>query len=365
MNVEVPAGGDVEMGESAEEAGGLAAEVVEQVNQTHAALSATRKKRKAPEGYATVDDVKGYTAKHTIPSLHSPSPSGINSLAVSTANPSQFLTGGNDKIVQLYDRETDKVVQTLKGHSKKVLNVRFREHEGDNTLILSSGADKIAKAWTHDTASGEYKTAGTIRTHKGEVTGLGVHPSSKYLALASADRTWSFHDLNTFQQVFRSPEFEDPFTTLEVHPDGHLLALGTPGGAIQVFDVRSSALAASLVPADVTPFTVNTLSFSENGYHLVAPDSLASVAIWDLRKPKIAKSIALGESFKVNKVAYDYSANFFAVAGNEGLRVIAHKTWEELVRFEEGGEVSDVVFGAQGREIWGVSGREVRIWGSA
>ncbi|TBU47342.1 WD40 repeat-like protein [Dichomitus squalens] len=359
------AGGDVEMGEAAPEAGGLPAETLKQIDETHATLSAARKKRKAPEGYATVDDVKGYTAKHTIPSLHSPSPSGINSLAVSTANPSQFLTGGNDKVVQLYDRDTDKVLQTLKGHTKKVTHVAFREREGESTLVLSGSADKIAKAWTHDTASGEYKTAGTIRTHKGEITGLAVHPTSTLLALGSGDRTWSLHDLTNFVQVYRSPEYEEPFTSLDVHPDGTLVAVGTPGGSIQVFDIRSGSLAASLTPQDAPPFTVNTLSFSENGYHLAAPDSLASVAIWDLRKPKIAKSIPLGDAFKVNKVRYDYSANFFAVAGNEGLRVIAHKTWDELVRFEEGGEVSDIVFGAQGKEIWGVTGREVRIWGPA
>lgn len=366
MNVEVPsAAGDVEMGDAAQQAGGLPGEVLEQIDETHQKLSAARKKRKAPEGYATSADVKGYTAKHTIPSLHSPSPSGITSLAVSTANPSQFLTGGNDKIVQLYDRSTDKVLVSLKGHTKKITHVALREREGDTTLILSASADKIAKAWAHDSASGEYIPKATIRTHKGELTGLAVHPSSSLFALSSADRTWSLHELNNFTQVYRSPEHEEPFTSLAIHPDGTLVAVGTPGGTIQVFDIRTGALAASLTPAGAAPFTVNTLSFSENGYHLAAPDSLSSVAVWDLRKPKVAKSIALGDSFKVNKVVYDYSANFLGIAGNEGLRIVAHKSWEELARFEEGGEVSDVVFGAEGKEVWGVTGREVRIWGPA
>ncbi|KAI0757339.1 WD40 repeat-like protein [Daedaleopsis nitida] len=366
MNVEASAAaGDVEMGEAAQDAGGLPGDVLKQIDETHHKLSAARKKRKAPEGYATAADVKGYASKHTIPSLHSPSPSGITSLAVSTTNPSQFLTGGNDKIVQFYDRSTDKVLASLKGHTKKVTHVALREQEGDPTLILSASADKIAKAWAHDSASGEYIPKATIRTHKGELTGLAVHPTSTLMALSSADRTWSLHELNTFAQVYRSPEHEEAFSSLSVHPDGTLVAVGTPGGSIQVFDIRTGALAASLTPEGVAPFTVNTLSFSENGYHLAAPDSLSSVAVWDLRKPKIAKSIPLGDAFKVNKVVYDYSANFLAVGGSEGLRVFAHKSWEELARFEEGGEVSDVVFGADGKEIWGVTGREVRIWGQA
>jgi len=71
----------------------------------------------------------------------------------------------------------------------------------------------------------------------------------------------------------------------------------------------------------------------------------------------------LGDSFKINKVLYDYSAQLLGVTGNEGARVFAHKSWEELVRFEEGGEVIDLAYGEHGKEIWGVSGRDVRIWG--
>jgi pre-mRNA-processing factor 19 len=194
---------------------------------------------------------------------------------------------------------------------------------------------------------------------------LAVHPRSTLLALASADKTYSLHDLTTFAQVFQSAASEDAFSTLGVHPDGTLLALGTPSSKIHIYDIRTGTFAAILEPPeDTTPFTVNSLSFSENGYHLLAPNSLSTVAIWDLRKRKTAHTIDLGENFKVNKVLYDTSAQFLGVGGSQGARVFAHKSWDELTRLEEGGEVSDFVFGAQGKEIWGATGREVRIWGS-
>lgn len=356
-------GGDVQMTDANEEAGGLPPAVSQQIDETYATLSAARKKRKAPAEYATPAQVKTFTAKHTIPSLHSSSPAGITSIAISKINPSQFLTGGNDKIVQLYDRSTDKVLASLKGHTKKINHVALREREGEPTLLLSAGADKVAKIWAHDSASGEYIPKSTIRIHKGEITGLAVHPTSTLAALASVDKTWSLHDLTTFEPVFRAPESDEAFASMSLHPDGTLIAVGTPTSTIQIYDVRSGAIAASLSPSGGTPFTVNTLSFSENGYHLLAPDSLSSMAIWDLRKQKVSQSISLGDQFKVNKVVYDYSAQLLGVAGSEGARVYAHKSWEELVRFEEGGEVSDIVFGDQGKEIWGISGRDVRIWG--
>lgn len=357
------AGDDVEMADEAQAEDGLPATILSQIDETYSTLSATRKKRKAPAGYATSAQVKIFKATHTVPSLHSSSPAGITSLAVSQTNPSQFLTGGNDKIVQLYDKNTDKVLASLKGHTKKVNHVTLRDKEGDATLLISAGADKMAKIWSHDTASDEYIVKSTIRTHKGDLSGLALHPAGTILALASLDKTYSMHDLTNFTQIFRSQPSEEPFTSLSIHPDGTLLAFGTPTSTIQIYDIRSGVIAATLTPHESTPFTVNTLSFSENGYHLLAPDSLSSLAIWDLRKQKAAHSISLGENFKINKVLYDTSAQYLGVAGNEGVRVFAHKSWDELVRFEEGGDVSDLVFGPQGKEIWGASGREVRIWG--
>ncbi|KXN83636.1 Pre-mRNA-processing factor 19 [Leucoagaricus sp. SymC.cos] len=358
-------GGDVEMGEGGVTEEGLPASVVSQIDETHATLSAARKKRKPPAGYTTAVEVKTYAAKHSIPSLHSASPAGITSLAVSRVNPSQFLTGGNDKTVQLYDRSTDKVLASLKGHSKKINHVAFREREGDKTLLLSAGADKIAKIWSQDDASGEYIANYTFRTHKGEISGLAVHPTSTLAVYASLDKTYSIHDLTNFTQVFRSAPSDEPFTSLAVHPDGTLIATGTPTSTIQIFDVRTGAIAATLTPSEGTPFTVNSLTFSENGYHMLAPDSLSSVSIWDLRKTKSTHSIDLGGNFKVNRVTYDQSAQFLGVSGNHGAKIFAHKTWEELVRVEEDGDISELVFGEQGKEIWVATGREVKIWGSA
>jgi len=252
---------------------------------------------------------------------------------------------------------------SLKGHTKKINHVTFREREGEATLVLSAGADKIAKIWSHDSASGEYLPKATIRTHKSDLTGLVIHPTSTLVAYSSLDKTYSLHELSNFTQVYRSAPSDESFTSLAIHPDGALLALGTPSSKIHICDVRTGAVAAIISPPEGTPFTVNTLSFSENGYHLIAPDSPSSVAIWDLRKMKAAHSISLGDSFKVNKVTYDYNANYFAVAGNEGVRVFAHKTWQELVSFEEAGGATDVAFAEHGKEIWATSGREVRIWG--
>ncbi|KIJ06824.1 hypothetical protein PAXINDRAFT_19979 [Paxillus involutus ATCC 200175] len=121
-------------------------------------------------------------------------------------------------------------------------------------------------------------------------------PRPPLVAYSSLDKTYSLHELSNFSQVYHSAPADEPITSLAIHPDGALLALGTPSSKIQISDVRSGAVAATISPQG-TPFSVHTLSFSENGYHLLAPDSLSSVAIWNLRKMTTAHSIPLGDAF--------------------------------------------------------------------
>jgi Prp19/Pso4-like len=86
---------DVEMSESGATDTGLPSNITAQIDETHQALSAACK-RKPPQGYSNVADVKIFVATHTNPSLHSASPAGITSLAVHPTN-SIFALSSADK----------------------------------------------------------------------------------------------------------------------------------------------------------------------------------------------------------------------------------------------------------------------------
>ena len=92
---------------------------------------------------------------------------------------------------------------------------------------------------------------------------------------------YSLHKLSGFTQVYHSAAFKDPLTALGIHPDRALLALGTPTSKIQICDVCTGGVAATISPPEsmAGPFTIDSLSFSENGYHLLAPNSLSS-RVW-------------------------------------------------------------------------------------
>ncbi|KAG8865985.1 hypothetical protein FRC20_009207 [Serendipita sp. 405] len=353
---------DVEM--DAEPANAVPEDTAAIVEATLNDLSATRKRRKMVEGYATVDTVRSFEPKQSIPSLHASSPAGINSIVVSSESPDVFITGGNDKTVQVYDASTQKVLHTLKGHTKKVHHVAWREGGDGIPLIISASADKTSRVWGYDESSSAYAPKQTFKTHKGEVVGLGIHPSKRLVALASADKTFSLHDLSTFQTVYHSDQFDTPFHSLAFHPDGHFLGLGKSNGAVVIIDIRTGSAAAELA-ADGEAFSVEAVTFSENGWQMAAPGSAEgeTVALWDLRKQKATMGLDLGGGFKVKSLSFDYSAAWIGVGGIGGLKLFApNKTKEEL--WSTDGDVTDIAFGHLGKSVWAAGGREVRIWGA-
>lgn len=192
-------------------------------------LSSVRKKRKPAPGYKKVDDIKSYTQINHVPSLHATKPAGITALDLAQDG-NTVVTGGADKAVQVFDFEASKVLGTLKGHTKAVTHVAFREHEGEPRLAISASADKTVRVWGED--DGKWGARATLSGHKGEINGLAVHPSGSYVAAGSADSTWSLYDLSTAKEVTKYtaiPGIDGSFayTSFAVHPDGVLHGGGT------------------------------------------------------------------------------------------------------------------------------------------
>jgi pre-mRNA-processing factor 19 len=99
--------------------------------------------------------------------------------------------------------------------------------------------------------------------------------------------------------VFRSEPGEDVFTALGVHPDGTLLALGTAGSAIQIYDTRKGMIAVSFSGVEEgdskKSLAVNTVYRSLKTGTTSCPRG--AVAVWDLRNQKTVHTLNVGSSF--------------------------------------------------------------------
>ncbi|PWZ02903.1 putative PRP19-non-snRNP spliceosome component required for DNA repair [Testicularia cyperi] len=377
---------DVEMTDSAEAAtngessggssSGLSASVVALIDSTSQALQVQRRaksKRKAPEGYATAGDLSSFSEVKSLPSMHNAKPAGVTCLALS-ADGKVLVTGGNDKNVQVYDRSEDVVLASLKGHTKRISRVAVsgtsdapigpdaatdEENSSSTTLpahIVSASEDGKIKVWTPSGATGAkaqaYALLHTIETHSAEVTGLGIHPSGKFIGSACRNGTLALHSLEDGAELLsiRAPEISNEqesggyvYESFAFHPDGQLVATGTAEGAIRIWDIKAGA--------NVSTFQtglggkVTSLDFSENGYYLAAASDQAKlVEVWDLRKLKAVGSITVdagqsedtekasskkSASHGVSAVRFDPSLQFLAVT-TDSVSVFANKSWNQL-----------------------------------
>ncbi|KAF7731561.1 hypothetical protein EC973_009325 [Apophysomyces ossiformis] len=342
---------------------GLPEDVIAKIDETSASLSQGRRKRKPPTDHTPVDTVKTFTQTKTIPSLHSSRTPGITAVDVDQSG-KLILTGGNDKHVQVYNKEEDKVVADLTGHTKKVTAVKFRGQDAEDDIVLSASADKHVRIWVPGGAKG-YKVGHNIAAHKADVTGLSVHPSKSYFASAGLDSKWSLYDFENGKSIVEAvdPDSQTGYTALEFHPDGMILGAGTSDSVVQIWDVKSQQVAARF---GEHAGKINALAFSENGYILATASEDNLVKIWDLRKLSNTKTFTLDEGYKVHSLAFDYYAQYLAVGGTD-VRIFKAKDGSPLATFtDNSAEITGLKWAPLAENLLATGlDRTVRYYGSS
>ncbi|PVU99452.1 hypothetical protein BB559_000683 [Furculomyces boomerangus] len=327
-----------------------AEKALEVITETFKSLSGGRKKRKQPVGLSTVPAIKSFKQNNVIESMHSSTQPGILTVSVDGTG-DLVLTGGVDGNAEIYQSSSNKIVSTLKGHTKKVSHVSWlnkNDSEGQS-VVFTGSVDKTVRFWTRSQESNEidYQCSNILKAHNSAISGLCVHPSSSYLISSSIDGAWKLTDISSGKPLFNA-QMEDnlPILSCNVHPDGLILGTGSRDGKLLIWDVKAQN---SLMSFDITSPTnsplgpVQSLSFSENGYYLAASSS-DIVQVFDLRKKAAIHTFQLSVpntdskldaepwavSSVVNAVEFDRSGSYLAIAGQD-TRVYKSKTWAELL----------------------------------
>ncbi|GAB7347135.1 hypothetical protein MBLNU459_g3259t1 [Dothideomycetes sp. NU459] len=295
---------------------GLPEAIVAKIEQTQQQLSATRRKRAIPDGWATAESLQTLQAAKTSEPLYP----GGRSIAVD-ATGDLALIGGSDGVAGVYSVSQGQVVQTLKCGGSVVDGLWF----GSKPVIaLSTGSVKVFD---------NGKEIASFDQHAGAVSAVALHPCGDVLASVGVDKSYILYDLQSLQAITQTST-DSALTTVAFHPDGHLLAAGNSAGSIKLFDVKTSENVANFESSSRSA-PLQAISFSENGTWLAsAVQGQTSVSIWDLRKMSEIKTLELGTA--VASVAWDYTGQFLAVSGL-GFTAVQHyakssKSWSEPFR---------------------------------
>ena len=102
------------------------------------------------------------------------------------------------------------------------------------------------------------------------------------------------------------------------------------------------------------------MTFSEKGYHVAVSTEDGVIAVWDLRKQKIAASITSDEGDKsvyASALSFDPVGKFLAYGTSNGQVVVtAVKEWEKKTVLDEkkkssGGLVSGIAWGVNAQSV--------------
>ncbi|KAJ5140246.1 hypothetical protein N7448_003654 [Penicillium atrosanguineum] len=311
---------------------GLPAAVAERIDNTHASLSKTRRKRQVPEGWATSDSISTYKPLETSEALYP----GGRALSVNSTG-ELALVGSVDGVVGVYSLTQKAVVQTFNTDGP----VTDATWAGNKAVVGSAtGSVKVFENGSE---------VASFASHAGEVTALAVHATGDIVASVGVDKSYVLYDLSTNTAItqiftdsgkyFMSCDYNYSHTnndllallSVHIHPDGNLLAAGTVNGQIKIFDIKSGAAAADFAMSG----PVKSLHFSENGTFLAAVAAQSTtVSIWDLRSAKETKVLDTGSY--VNSIFWDYTGQFLLTGGPSGITVQqfnkSAKQWSEPLR---------------------------------
>ncbi|MCJ1463524.1 hypothetical protein MMC07_002132 [Pseudocyphellaria aurata] len=292
----------------------LSAALVAKVEATQEKLSKTRRKRIVPDDWATSDVVQTFKA------IDKSEPLNGSARSIPLDNSGDLaLVGGVDGSAGIYSISQKKKVHEIEVGDGSVTDAIW---VGERAVFATSAGNvKIFESGIE---------VSSFNGHLGEVAALAVHPSKEILASVGVDKSYIFYDLTSLTQATQVYT-NSCLTSAEFHPDGHLFAAGGIDGQIKVYDTKSGLHAANF---DMSG-SVQDFKFSENGTWLAAASKAStSVSIWDLRKSAQIKLLEVGG--QIERVQWDYTGQFLAIAGPSGLAVKHYsksaKEWSEILR---------------------------------
>ena len=206
----------------------------------------------------------------------------------------RVATSGSDGNIRIWQIGSTAAPLVIDGHDQNVANnIVFNP---DGRWLATSGGDKVAKVW--DVASGALMQ--TLRRHDGEVYYVTFGPDGKRLATAGVDQTVKLWDAASGQELRTLAGHTDRVTAVTFSPDGKRLATASWDRTAKVWDAETGELMLTLVgPTN----KLLDLTYSPDGQRLIvgAEDGTVRFYLLDiealktLARQRIARQLSVDE----------------------------------------------------------------------
>lgn len=153
---------------------------------------------------------------------------------------------------------------------------------GDGRYLVSGGMDGSIKLWS----TTEKSDCHWLVSSGPAVRALRFHPLEGFIVAALADGSCRLLSASLSRDLTFDCQ-QGPLHTLDVHPQGKLLATGGETARVHLWDLNSGQLLGSLASAGL----VRALRFNQDGSGLLVCSGDCSVGLWDVESQREVRNL--------------------------------------------------------------------------
>ncbi len=261
----------------------------------------------------------------------------------------RILSGSYDQSIKLWDISNGKELRTFTGHSDRVFNVAMTP---DGTRIVSGGADSMVKLWDAGTGA-ELRT---FRGHAGWVKGVAISPDGTRIASGGSDTAIRLWDLSTGEELGSLKGHTKQIQSVAFSPDGTRIVSGSVDNTVRQWDAVT-VKELNTLKGHIN--WVNSVSYSPDGTQIVSGSGDNLAKLWDASTGAELRSFK-GHVQYLDSVTFSPDGSRIASAGGDRVIKIWDITNDNRVMTIMGhtAEVNDVDFNPQGTLVVSVSDDE-------
>ncbi len=227
-----------------------------------------------------------------------------------------LASGGEDRVLYLWDTATGRRVAALHGHAGTIQAIAF-SHRGD--LIATGSADGTIRVWNVAARRTRVILAGAAKS-------LAFSPDDRLLASAQDGQVHLWNPMTGRpEQVLGSPE--NRLRAVAFSPDGATLAAATNGGTVFRWTIGTGHRIVSHGPVSGP---LDAIAFSPDDRLLASAGSDGDVTLWD---PATLRRLTVlsGPDAKVGALAFAPGGRTLAAAESDGTILLwdsASRSWQ-------------------------------------
>jgi WD40 repeat protein len=266
-----------------------------------------------------------------------------------------LASGGDDRLIRLWDVGTGRELRALAGHTDGVNAVAF---SSDGKTLASAGEDGTARLWDVDKG----KERLIFRGHGPRpVKSIAFAPDDKALATKGEDGAVRLWDAAGGKELLRlDSERGHGRSDVAFAPGGKSLAGIGPDGFIAIWDAKTGK---ELRRLNDPPGEMTSLAFSPDGKRLASGDLARTVRLWDVEKGKHLRDLGKHTEL-VAAVRFSPDGKTLASGSADGTVSLWDADGKELRSLRGHGDtVEALAFRADGKVLATAShDRTVRLW---